>query len=209
MTHLKVIPIRGKEITKSKLIRAVGKVLARDGFRNLGVTAVAREAGVDKKLIYRYYHGLPNLVAAYSKTVEFWPPARELMGGDVDYIREMPSGQLMALFFKRYLGAIMRRPETLDILAWEAVEQNDLTRCLEGVRVRTALEFFEYMRDDPPDDVDLTALVAFMAGAVNFFAVRSRNHRTLGGIDIQSREGIRRLERTIDLLMKSTLHGER
>lgn len=208
MAHLKIIPLRGKEITKARLVTAVGKVLARDGFRNLGVNAVAREAGVDKKLIYRYYQGLPNLVSAYGKTVEFWPPARELLGGDVNYIREMQPGPLMALFFKRYLNAILKRPETMDILAWEAVERNELTKCLEGVRVRTALEFFEYMKDDPPKEIDLTALVAFMAGAVNFFAVRSRNHRTLGGIDVQSREGIRRIEQTIDLLMKSTLHTE-
>ena len=114
----------------------------------------------------------------------------------------------MATFFKRYLQAILRRPDTLEILAWEAIERNELTRCLEDVRAKTALEFFELMKPDPPDDIDLTALVIIMAGAVNFLAVRSRIHRTLGGVDLQTPEGWMRIEDTIDKMMASALSGK-
>jgi len=61
------------------------------------------------------------------------------------------------------------------------------------------------MEMDPPDDVDLTALVLFMAGAVNFLAVRSRMHKTLGGVDLQSEEGWQRIEKTIDKLIEGVL----
>jgi len=201
----KVIPIRNKEITKDKLIKAVGKVLAEVGFQQLGVNLVAREAGVDKKLIYRYFNGLQNLVAAYGQTIDFWPSAEELLGPDTDLIRLMPPHELMSLFFKRYLRAILMRPHTLEILAWEAIERNELTKVLEGVRAKSALEFFEFMEQDPPEDVDLTALVIIMAGAVNFLAVRSRIHRTLGGVDLQSEVGWERIEKTVDQLMKGIL----
>ncbi|MEF2231729.1 MAG: TetR/AcrR family transcriptional regulator [Pseudodesulfovibrio sp.] len=201
----KVVPIRNKEITKGKLIRAVGKVMAEVGFQNLGVNLVAREAGVDKKLIYRYYGGLTGLVAAYGLTVEFWPSAEELLGPDRDAIRGLAPHELMALFFKRYLKAILARPNTLEILAWEALERNALTRTLEEVRVKTALEFFELMEKDPPSEVDLTALVLFMAAGVNFLAVRSRIHRHLGGVDLQSDQGWSRIEKTIDQLMQGVL----
>jgi len=103
------------------------------------------------------------------------------------------------------MAALLRRPVTLDILAWEAVERNDLTRALEEVRAKTALEFFELMEEDPPDEVDLTALVMLMAGAVNFLAVRSRVHRSLGGVDLSSQRGWRRFERTIDQVMRAVL----
>lgn len=201
-----VIPIRNKEITKEKLIKAVGRVIADVGFQQMGVNMVAREAGVDKKLIYRYFNGLEGLVAAYGQTVEFWPTAEELLGSDRDVVRALPPDELMALFFKRYLHAILSRPQTLEILAWEAIERNQLTEGLEDIRVKTALEFFELMEKEPPPDVDLTALVLFMAGAVNFLAVRSRNHKTLGGIDLHSSEGWGRIERTIDQLLAGVLH---
>lgn len=200
-----VIPIRNKEITKSKLITAVGKVIAEVGFTQLGVNMVAREAGVDKKLIYRYFHGLEGLVAAYGQTVEFWPTAEELLGADKDVVTRLEPDKLMALFFRRYLRAILDRPQTLEILAWEAVERNRLTAELEEVRVKTALEFFELMEKEPPEEVDLTALVLFMAGAVNFLAVRSRKHRSLGGVDLQSQEGWERIELTIDQLLAGIL----
>ena len=201
----KVVPIRNKEITQDRLVRAVGKVLAEVGFHRLGVNLVAREAGVDKKLIYRYFGGLDGLVAAYGKTVEFWPTAEELLGDDSETIRRMAPSALMSLFFKRYLRAILNRPQTLEILAWEALERNDLTLGLEEVRVKTALEFFELMAQDPPDDVDLTALVLLMAGAMNFLAVRSRIHSSIGGVDLRSEEGWRRIECTVDLILSKTL----
>lgn len=201
----KVVPIRNKEITKEKLIKAVGKVIAEVGFKQLGVNLVAREAGVDKKLIYRYFHGIHGLVAEYGKTLGFWPSAEELLGPDREAVAKMEPHEVMALFFKRYLRAILSRPYTLEILAWEAIERNELTRALEEVRAQSALEFFELMEKEPPDDVDLTALVIIMAGAVNFLAVRSRIHRTLGGVDLQSEDGWQRIDRTIDQLMKGIL----
>lgn len=209
MAHLKalpkVIPIRNKEITRDKLVKAVGKVIAEVGFQQLGVNLVAREAGVDKKLIYRYFGGLSGLVAAYGETVEFWPTAEELVRDDPDGVREMAPHALMSLFFRRYLRAVLSRPQTLEILAWEALERNDLTRGLEEVRVKTSLEFFELMEQDPPEDVDLTALVLLMAGAVNFLAVRSRIHSSIGGVDLRSEEGWGRIEQCIDVILAKTL----
>lgn len=211
MSHLqivpKVVPIRSEEMTRKRLIEAVGKVMARDGFEGLGVNQVAREAGVDKKLIYRYFHGLTELVAAYGRTVEFWPPACELLGPDANRLRSLPPDQVMSLFFKRYMRAILARPQTLEILAWEAMERNDLTRQLEPVRAQSALEFFEYMDQDPPEDVDLTALVLLMYGAVNFLAVRSRKHLSLGGVDVSSEEGWARVDACIDQVMSKVLGG--
>lgn len=201
----KVVPIRNKEITKRKLVKAIGKVVAEVGFQKLGVNMVAREAGVDKKLIYRYFNGLEGLMAEFGQTVDFWPSADELLGSDKDVIPSQPPNVLMALFFKRYLRAILNRPHTLEILAWEAIERNKLTMALEEIRAKTALEFFELMEQDPPEEVDLTALVMFMAAAVNFLAVRSRIHRTLGGIDLQSEAGWQRIDTVIDQLLTGIL----
>tara|TARA_Y100001954_G_scaffold210398_1_gene236264 strand:- start:28965 stop:29597 length:633 start_codon:yes stop_codon:yes gene_type:complete len=201
----KVIPIRNKEQTKEKLIQSVGEVLAEVGFQKLGVNVVARKANVDKKLIYRYFGGLEGLVAAYGNTIDFWPSAQELIGGDSSTLRSMEPYVLVSLFFKRYLRAILRRPLTLEILAWEAIERNRLTMALEDIRAKTALEFFELMEEDPPQGVDLTALVLLMAGAINFLAVRSRIHSSLGGVDLQSEEGWERIENTIDQLMEGVL----
>jgi hypothetical protein len=64
------------------------------------------------------------------------------------------------------------------------------------------------MEQDPPVDVDLTALVLFLAGGVNFLAVRSLVTGCVGGVDLVSPAGWARIEETIDLIVRRTLaHG--
>jgi len=205
VAYPKVVPIDRKQRTKARLVAAVGKVLAREGFRGLGVNKVAAEAGVDKKLIYRYFGGLPALIKAYSETVDFWPTVDELLGRDPGALKKLAPDRQLAEFFKSYLRALRKRPYTQDILAWEMLERNELTKALEGVRVRTALEYFEHLHGDIPDEADLSAIVAVMAAAVNQLIVRSRISNYFGGIDFREEKGWERIDRALDLLLRGVL----
>ena len=64
--------------TKERLLEAVDDVLARDGFGGLGVNTLAREAGVDKVLIYRYFGGLNGLLKAYAEAGDLWWTVEEI-----------------------------------------------------------------------------------------------------------------------------------
>ena len=55
---------RDRAATEEMLVKAAREVLASDGFQGLGINAVARQAGCDKQLIYRYFGGLDGLVDA-------------------------------------------------------------------------------------------------------------------------------------------------
>ncbi|MCM0755791.1 TetR/AcrR family transcriptional regulator [Desulfovibrio aminophilus] len=205
MPHLKVIPIDRADQTRRRLILAMGTVLARVGFEAATVDLVIAEAGLKRGDFYRCFTSLPRLVAAYAHSGAFWPNAGDLIGRDREELRRMSPDQLVAAFFKRTLRLLLDRPESLAIMAWEALSRNDLSRALEGVRERSALEFFELMEQDPPADVDLTALVLFLAGGVNFLAVRSLVTGCVGGVDLVSPAGWARIEETIDLIVRRTL----
>ena len=195
-----------RDRTKAKLIHAVGKVLAREGFKGLGVNKVARAAGVDKVLMYRYFGSLGELIGAYSRTVDFWPSVEELIGPDPGRVKKLPPDQQVAEFFKSFMAALRKRPLTQDILAWELLERNELTRQLEEVRIRTILEYFEYL-DEIPDDENLTAIVVLMGGAISHLIIRSRVNRSFGGIDLESEKGWESIDRAIDLLLKGVFNG--
>jgi len=64
--------MKNKEATKRKLLNAVGVIIKRDGFAGLGVNKVAKLSRVSKILIYRYFGGLSQLIAAYIKEKDFW-----------------------------------------------------------------------------------------------------------------------------------------
>ncbi|MCG8688839.1 MAG: TetR/AcrR family transcriptional regulator [Desulfobacterales bacterium] len=190
-----------KEATKDKLVKSVGTLLAKEGFKGLGVNKVAKEAGVDKVLVYRYFNGLPGLVAAFSRTVDFWPGVTELMGPDPDKVKALPPDRQMAHFFKSFAAALKKRPLTQDILAWELLAKNELSEQLEAIRIKTILEFFDEL-DDIPDDKALSAVVVLMGGAVNHLIIKSRIHPVVGGIDLQSSQGWDAIEQGIELLLK-------
>lgn len=55
---------RDRELTAARLVEAGFVVLAAEGLAGFGVNAVARAAGCDKKLIYRYFDGPEGLLSA-------------------------------------------------------------------------------------------------------------------------------------------------
>jgi AcrR family transcriptional regulator len=191
----------GKEAKKHRLIQVIGEILSTEGFRGLGVNKVAKRAGMDKVLIYRYFGGLPELVHAFSLTVDFWPSLDELLGADLERLDDLAPDEQMAFFFKSYLRALRRRPATMNILLWKITENNELIKQLEAVPTRTALEFFERL-EKIPEDRDLTAVVILMFGAITHLILQSRKRRSIGGIDLHDEAGWKRIEDGIDLLLQ-------
>lgn len=190
-----------KEETKKRMVKAVGRVLAAEGFRGLGVNKVAREACVDKVLVYRYFGGLPGLIAEFSRTVDFWPDTRELMGPEPETVKALAPDAQVAYFFKAFADALRKRPVTQDILAWELLEKNQLSEQLEAIRLRTILAFFDRL-DRIPDDPALSAIVVLMGGAVNHLIIQSRIHPVVGGIDLRTRAGWDSIHEGIDRLLR-------
>jgi len=61
-----LLTIKNKELTKNKLLSAIGEIIKIEGFASLkSASKVARFAGVDRKLIGRYFGGLNQLIEAY------------------------------------------------------------------------------------------------------------------------------------------------
>jgi len=197
-TRVKPVSSRDSAATREQLIRAVGTLLAREGFTALGVNAVAKEAGVDKVLIYRYFGGLPELLGAFGRSGDYWPSFDELTGGDLDALRQMPPAESITMVMQNYIRAIRRRPLTREILAWEAVEPNELTRVLENIREEVSLTLFKELKPGLDGvNADVAATTALLAAAVNYLVIRSRTIRIFNTVDIRSDEGWKRLETAI------------
>ncbi len=202
----KIIPIDRPQSTRDRFIQAVGTTLAARGFAGLTPDSVAREAGLQKSLIRHVFGTFAGLVSTYGRSPLFWPSALELMDDRKDQLCALPPERQMAWFFKEYYRALRRRPKTVRILAWELHEgQHRYTPLLDYPRVRCALEFFELLREDTPDDVDLSAIVVVLAGAVNHLLVMSLTKRHFGGVALDSERGHERIEQAIDLLLEHAL----
>ena len=193
---------RNRKATREKLIKAVGSILSKNGFSGIGINAVAREAGVDKVLIYRYFGGLPQLISAFGCEGNFWPSVEELAGGDIEKFGQLPLEEKLSQLGINFMKALKKRPITQEIMAWEMIERNELTIELETIRETTMLRFFEMFFPLSHDNVDLLPVIAIIGAGISYLVTRSRKIKMYSGIDLQSESGVKRLEDAICLIVK-------
>lgn len=190
---------RDRAATEERILAAVGEVLARDGFAALGVNAIAKQAGVDKVLIYRYFGGLPELLRTWGASGRFWPRISDLLGDDPPALLALPPAERYARFFRHFIDELRVRPLTLEVLAAEVVERNELTAILEAEREAWGDEATRVLGgDDFVGRPYMRGVTLLLVAGVQYLALRSRKIRVFGGVDLRSDEGWDELKRSID-----------
>ncbi len=196
---------RDPDATKARLVEAVGRLLARDGFGSIGLRSIAAEAGTDKKLIYRYFGGLPELLEAYADGAQFWPSNEELAGSSLAELRALPVRERWALVFKNYVAELRKRPLTREILRWELSGRNEVTTRLERVRESRGVALTAALAHDLPPHFDAPAVLALLSGGIHYLLLRAAHVRDFNGIDLQSNAGWQRLEQAALALVEHQL----
>lgn len=181
----------------------MGRLLAQSGFKDLGVNAIAREAGVDKVLIYRYFGGLADLLKAFAEETDFWPDLTEL-------VREtdQPSGRTtkaervksLMLAFGR---ALRERPVTQEIMRWELLERNELTDALARHREMQSTDLFDSFEGS--EQIDIRAVGSLMAAGLTYLILRSKTVDVYNGLHLDSEADWERIERAVNFLIDAAL----
>ncbi len=193
---------RDSETTKRNILKAVGRVLERDGFRGLGINAIAKEAAVGKPLIYRYFGGMPQLLEEFGRDADFWLGLDELL---VEAQRETKGSrpdtyaETMRLVLICYARILRRRPLLLEILASELTAPNELVAPLAKARRDRATEaLLEFMGDIKPDpNIDASAIFAVLLAGTQYLVLRGRVSNDYWGVPLHSDEEWDRVENAI------------
>lgn len=197
---------RDRAATEERLLAAVGEVLARDGFKALGVGSVARQAGVDKVLIYRYFGGLPELLRAWGASGRFWPRVADLLQSEGETFLQRPAAERWARFFEHFIDELRQRPLTLAVLAAEVEERNELTAILETEREEWGAEAARVLGGPAFEQVPhLRGATLLLVAGAQYLILRARRIRLFGGIDIQSDAGWAELKASIRALAQQLI----
>jgi AcrR family transcriptional regulator len=181
---------RDRGATEARILSAVGEVLARDGFGGIGVNAIAKQAGVDKVLIYRYFGGLPELLATWGQSGQFWPRVDEVIGDNPAAFHARAPAERYARFMDNFIDSLRARPLTLEILAAEIAERNELTAILETEREAWGNEAARLLGGEEfARRPELQGLTILLIAGVQYLLLRSRRIRMFGGIDLRSDAG--------------------
>ena len=163
-------------------------------------SAVARKAGVDKMLIYRYFNDLPGLVRSIAFAPDFFPSFEIIVGDDIDALRALPVGKRAAVVLERNTAAMLANPVVLELMVWELVERNELTAIMEEARETMGLRLMAELFADVEDRTRLAAVSAVLAAGTSYLALRARKIRWFSGIDLKSDQGWKSIYAAIEAM---------
>lgn len=196
---------RDSKATRARILEALGALILREGLGAVGVNALARAAGCDKVLIYRYFGDLDGVYAAFATSRDFWWSVEELTQG----LEAATLPAALRVLLRRHAQALRARPVTLAVLAAELEQRTPLVLALEALRERRALELEAWIaqRFSSPAGVDLAAVAMLLGVAINYLAVRARTVGEMSGVAIRTEGDWERVLGAVDCVVDAVCAG--
>ena len=201
MVTKRSLAARDSEAMRARILAAVGALILRDGLAGVGINALARQAGCDKVLIYRYFGDLDGVYAAYAAKSDFWWTVEDLTEG-LDPAQTSLAEALKTML-RRHAAALRSRPITLAVLAAELSNRTALVVALETLRERRALQASAWIgaRYRLPPGKDVEAISMVIGVAINYLAVRARTLGVMSGVRIASDADWKRVLAAVDAIV--------
>lgn len=145
------------------------------------------------------------MISAFGGHESFWPPVKELAGGDLEAFIRLPLPERASRLTINFLRAIRKRPITQEIMLWEMIERNEFTRELDVIRENTMNRCFELFMPDDELGPDVEAMHAVVASAVDGLIIRSRKKMLFCGLQLGREETWERLEKAVERMVKGMI----
>lgn len=188
---------RDRERTKTKILKAVGEVIEQHGTEKVGVNLIARTAGVNKVLIYRYFNSVDGLMEQYVKSGEY----TSTMGDD--YIENitpvLPEDRTKALtsLMLTFMSDLRERKATRDLLRWEIGTGKSM---LSEARNQVAMRLLQKI-GDLPNYGDTSGLMTFITAGIYYMTISMDYRDKMINVDLHSDEGWKRVEHVIERII--------
>jgi len=166
---------RSRLQTEQRILDAVGTILLEQGYPAVGINAIARQAGCDKVLIYRYFGGFDELLLAFAETTTLWWEVDEIISETAAECTQIALPDYLQTLLSRYVKALEARPMALEIMAWEMSAQNNLTNTLARIRGERGMELVKRIRafyQQP--NIDIGGILGVFGAAINYLIIRTR-----------------------------------
>ena len=195
-------PVRDRSATSARILRAATELLADGGFQNFGVNAVARRAGCDKQLIYRYYGGMDGLVDAIGAELTRWIEDKMPVGGHSGFL--LTYGDLVEHMMMLFIRVLRGDPLMQRIIAWEMSDDTPQVRRLSEARSRALALWIEKVKGvmPPPKGIDHLALNAMLLAAVQHVVLAGAIAQRFAGLSLASDKEWDRVAQAVKRLVR-------
>lgn len=195
-------PVRDRSATSARILRAATELLGESGFQHFGVNAVARRAGCDKQLIYRYYGGMDGLVDSIGGELARWIEQKMPVGGGSGFM--LTYGDLVEHLMMLFMQALREDPLTRKVIAWEISDNSPQVRRLAEARARALGLWIEKMRGamPPPKGIDHLALNVLLLASVQHVVLSGEMAGRVAGLTLASAKDWDRIAQAVKKLVR-------
>ncbi|MDL2215127.1 TetR/AcrR family transcriptional regulator [Dysgonomonas sp. OttesenSCG-928-M03] len=194
---------KDRELTKKKLLNALGDTIINEGFEKLGVNNIASKAGVSKVLIYRYFGSLDDMIIEYLSENDFW----------ISFSIDFPDNENLRDFIKRIFRdqiTQLRNNEVITKLQrWELTKKNiiiDKVRLKREANGMGLVAIISQLSKSPQEEI--AAIATILSASISYLVLLSENCPLYNGIDIQSDKGWEQISKGIDQLIDLWYNGK-
>lgn len=195
---------RNRANTERAIFLAARNLLSEHGFQGFGINAVARRAGCDKQLIYRYYGGLDGLLDAIGEELGSW--VSDKIPQDTGGMFVLTYGDLMEKLSMYFMEALRDDPLVCKIVAWEVSQDTPQVRRLSESRMKALGKWLERMQGNlkPPKGVDTATTNALLFASIQHLVISASVSGQFAGVPLKTEKdwekvaaAVRRLVRAI------------
>ncbi|MBC9032593.1 TetR/AcrR family transcriptional regulator [Sphingomonas sp. JC676] len=192
--------------TRAAILAAAKDLLAEQGFANWGINGIARAAGCDKQLIYRYFGGLDGLAEAIGEDVARW--LEEALAAN-PATPATSYAELMARLAVALLDALRGNRLAQRIIAWELAEPSPLAASFSAARGKALAGWVARERGAlrRPAGVDAPMINALLVAGVQQLVLADASGGRFMGIDLGDDAGWERVRAAIAAMTRAIYGG--
>jgi AcrR family transcriptional regulator len=189
-----VIPARkprrskDKELAKLELIFAVGEIIRTKGYTGLGVNKIAKQAGLNKKLIYRYFGTVDKLIEQYVIEKDFWMITSQELRSNAEAESRMDLKDLISNILEEQFHFFYKEQEMQELILWELSGKSPLMNSISNAREDLGEKILKLTDEHFKDSkLNFRALSALLTAGIYYIVLHGKVS-TFCGLDIRNAE---------------------
>lgn len=191
--------IKNKDLTKKKILSAISSFIQKKGHRDLGVNKIAREAKVDKRLIYRYFKSFDRLIEEYTVQHDYWSK----ISSSTTEIRSQDD--IPETFVETIEGLLDHYNSSQDakvLLHWQMNDNIYQLNSINRTRERFATKLLQKLDFDDHEKRQHQILASLLLCGINYLVLQSEvSDIAAFGLDINNKSDRADIKKTVKELL--------
>lgn len=166
-----------------QLIEAVSTIIAEEGFSKIGINKIAKTAGCDKVLIYRYFGDLDGLITTWAKKHDFYIQAYDAFVKRIETVSQVDLREITKEILLSQLRFTKDNKIHQELLLWELSGGlkfkaiRDL-REENGHKLQKLLELKADIKDS-----NFSMYITLLIASINYIVLSTLEYPRFNGID--------------------------